>query len=76
MKLIKDCNMTKFLEKVRTCKGEVLFCSPQGDRLNLKSMLTKMILVTLIDDPDYVESGYIECAEKADYDTLAEFLQQ
>ena len=46
MKLLNLTNIEGFFNVVEACKGAVYITSPQGDRLNLKSSLTKYIILT------------------------------
>ena len=46
MKIYNVENPVKFLEVVQQCKGTVELISKQGDRLNLKSELTKYIALS------------------------------
>lgn len=46
MKLYKIDNVDEFMGIVDQCKGTVELVSKEGDRLNLKSQLTKFVTVT------------------------------
>lgn len=48
MKVYDITNVEEFLEKVEECKGTVELVSGEGDRLNLKSQLTKYIALSQI----------------------------
>lgn len=37
MTLTSHTDFAAFLEAVQQCRGEVLFCTQEGDKLNLKS---------------------------------------
>lgn len=63
MKIYNVESPEKFLELIKQCKGTVELISKQGDRLNLKSELTKYLAVsklfadqTLINDMELVAS--------------------
>ena len=63
MKIYNVENPVKFLEVVQQCKGTVELISKQGDRLNLKSELTKYIALsklftdnTLINEMELIAS--------------------
>lgn len=40
MTLTSHTDFASFLEAVQQCRGEVLFCTREGDKLNLKSTLS------------------------------------
>ncbi len=63
MKIYNVESPEKFLEVIQQCKGSVELISKQGDRLNLKSELTKYLAVSkhfadtaLINDIELVAS--------------------
>ncbi len=63
MKIYNMESPEKFLEIIKQCKGTVELISKQGDRLNLKSELTKYLAVsrlfadqTLINDMELIAS--------------------
>lgn len=43
MKLYNITNIDRFFEIVDACRGNVYITSPEGDKFNLKSSLTKYI---------------------------------
>ena len=63
-----------FLRAIRLCKGEVTFQTDDGDLLNLKSMLSEYIFVTITADPDFIRNGRLICKNNSDYETLEEYL--
>ena len=46
MKIYNVNDVEKFLDTIKQCKGSVELVSQQGDRLNLKSELTKYLAIT------------------------------
>mgnify|MGYP001118793782 CR=1 FL=1 len=44
MKLKSDADTISFLNAVKACAGEVYFVTSEGDRLNLKSILSCYLL--------------------------------
>jgi len=47
MTLTSHTDFAAFLEAVQQCRGEVLFCTREGDKLNLKSTLSKYLFAAL-----------------------------
>jgi hypothetical protein len=79
MRLKPGVDYVAFLKQVRVCGGEVNFKTADGDVLNLKSLLSEYVFLTLAttDSPKrLVENGYIECASDNDYALLAEHLKE
>ena len=46
MKVMNIDNPEKFFEVINQCKGTVELVTTEGDRLNLKSQLTKYVALT------------------------------
>lgn len=74
MKLKKGISFPEFLQQVKQCKDEVYFETTEGDSLNLKSVLSSYIFITLMLEPDLIEDGSIRCKNKNDYLLLNDFL--
>lgn len=74
MKLKKEISLTSFLQKVKECRGEVTFQTEEGDCLNLKSVLTSYIFVSLMMSPEILENGWVTCEAEEDYTVLNAFL--
>lgn len=74
MKLKQLDNYIDFMETVRRCRADVYFCSEEGDRLSLKSMLSQLLFATVCGDKDFLSRGYVECTAEEDYALLAPYL--
>lgn len=74
MKLKQGISLPAFLDQVKECQGEVYFKTNEGDCLNLKSVLTTYIFVTLMMEPEVLENGWITCEDMADYRILNTYL--
>lgn len=70
MKLKENIDFIDFIKKLKTCRGDVYFCTPEGDRLNLKSMLSQYIFSANIQDKSMIRDGWIECEAEEDLNTL------
>ena len=73
MKLRNITNVEKFLETVDQCKGDVYLTTPQGDRLNLKSQLTKMLAMTSVFDSAEIKEMDLEFSNPEDVSTMLLF---
>lgn len=73
--LKQDFDAFDFLRTVRTCSGDVIFRTREGDVLNLKSQLCMYLFAAASTHSEIMERGVITCADGADYEALARFLQ-
>lgn len=75
MKIKKGIDINAFLNAIKKCEGSVYYKTLEGDQLNLKSLLSQYILISIIDNPDLADNGIIDCSQKQDYTLLGDFLQ-
>ncbi len=76
MKMKPDISFQDFLNKVRSCSGEVVFTTPDGDLLNLKSTLSQFIFAVAVSKPELTANGKVVCSCPEDYKYLAEYLME
>ena len=76
MKLKKGVDLVALLEEIKTCQGGVCFVTDEGDRLNLKSMLSQYLFVALTGNSKLLEQGRVNCENKQDYRLLEHFLTE
>ena len=74
MKIRKYIDVAVFLDNVRKCEGNVYFKTIEGDQLNLKSLLSQYILVSIINNEELMEKGAVDCSKASDAALLAQFL--
>jgi len=75
LKLKEHVDMAAFLDATAKCAGDVFFHSADGDILNLKSLLSQYILVSIVCNPGLLENAQIICVREEDYASLTFFLQ-
>ena len=75
MTIKNDVDCLDFLSRVKTCRGEVIFKSDEGDLLNLKSVLSQYVFAAVMERREFVSRGEIVCKDEADYAVLSDFLQ-
>lgn len=75
MKLRKNCNLEQFLNLAKTCRSSVTFHTPDGDVLEMRSVLCQYIFLSLQNQPELLYGGIVCCEDNADYELLSEFLQ-
>lgn len=75
MKLKAKINYTDFLMEARKCGGDVFFCTAEGDRLNLKSLLCEYIFIAAALQTNLLENGEVVCADPADAAKLADYVE-
>ena len=77
MKIYNIANPEKFLDVVKQCKGEVELVSKQGDRLNLKSELTKYIAITqLFTDNTFINEMELIASDPDDVTLLMDYMME
>lgn len=73
MRLCNVSNMEKFFEAINKCQGDVYLTTEEGDRLNLKSQLTKMLALTTVFQHPIISSMNLEFSNPADVAVMLEF---
>lgn len=73
--LREDIDLASFFTAVNQCKGEVVFLSAHGDRMDLKSVLCQYLFASVYLQNDVKAEGCIECEFQEDTATLKSFLK-
>lgn len=76
MKLKENIDMMAFLNHAKDCTGDVFFHSAEGDILNLKSLISQYMLVSIVCKPALMKNAQIVCTCEEDYERLSDFLLQ
>lgn len=74
MHLNPNIDIKEFLKVVSTCKGDVLFETPEGDQMNLKSELCRYVFASNSNAHRTV-SAEITCKVPEDEALLKDYLQ-
>ncbi|HHV09186.1 MAG TPA: hypothetical protein GXX75_02755 [Clostridiales bacterium] len=74
MFLKKNIELVKFLGQVNKCKEDILFCTNEGDLLNLKSTLSQLVFASIADKPEILYSAEIKVKREEDYQLLKDYL--
>ena len=74
MTLTSHTDFAAFLEAVQQCRGEVLFCTREGDKLNLKSTLSRYLFAALAGNEELLRPGQIVCQFPQDEEKLTHIL--
>lgn len=74
MKITNLKNIEGFLNTVNECKGSVLLVTKEGDRLNLKSELTKYVALTSFFENAKIPEMEILLSEPEDAMKIVNFL--
>lgn len=75
MKLREDIDLVDFLKKVKNCEGEVFLYTPEGDCLNLNSVLSQYVFVVLAEQKELLAESRLEL-NKEDEQKLKKYLVQ
>lgn len=73
MNLKPDISLPEFFQAVHACQGEVLFETPEGDQLNLKSTLSQFVFTAAVAGQLRAFHGSISCGQ-GDLPRLKPFL--
>lgn len=77
MKIYNVENAEKFLEVIRQCKGSVELISKEGDRLNLKSELTKYLAISkLFADDTLINNMELVASDPDDVKFLMQYMME
>ncbi len=74
MKVMNIDNPEKFFEVVNKCKGTVELVTKEGDRLNLKSQLTKYVALTKLFADNAIPEMELVAHEPDDVNLLLEYM--
>lgn len=74
MKLKQEIDLLDFLHSVNQCKGEVILRFSQDNVLNVKSMLSKVVLATLYETRELFNDAEILCDIESDERILERFV--
>lgn len=75
MKFKKDIDMNEFMKAAQKCGGAVFCQTTEGDILNLKSLLSQHVMLTVMGQPHTLEDLEITCVQEEDYQKLSEYLE-
>lgn len=74
MKLKKNVDIAALLDVARQCDGDVFLHSEENDILNLKSLLSQYVAMSMVYKPSLFENAIIVCTQDSDYEKLSDFL--
>lgn len=74
MKLKENVDVSAFLAATEKCSGDVFFHTDEGDILNVKSLLSRYVVVSVC-KPGELQKARIVCTNEEDYSVLSDYLQ-
>lgn len=75
MKIYNIDDVEQFLDIIKKCKGSVELVSSQGDRLNLKSELTKYLAISkLFNDNTFINEMELVASDHEDVQMLMKYM--
>lgn len=63
-KLRSEINYHKFFKQISKCSGDVIFETPNGDRINLCSLFCRFVFISLAADKDNLRNGTLLFTEE------------
>lgn len=76
MRLKKDIDLNDFAKVAQNCEGSVFCHTTEGDILNLKSLLTQYVLMSVMGNTHLLDNVQITCVQEEDYQKLADYLEE
>lgn len=73
MKLTNVTNVESFFEAVDKCQGDVYLTTQEGDRLNLKSQLTKFLTLSTVFQSSLIKEMDLELSCPEDVAIMLSF---
>lgn len=74
MKIENVKNVEGLFEVLNQCKGKVELVSPEGDRINLKSKLSQMLMMSHMLDQAYIRELELVISEPEDMQRVVNFM--
>lgn len=75
MKLKEGIDINEFLAAAEKCSGQVFFHTADGSILNLRSMLSHYVLVSILCNKSVLEDSKVVCTQDEDYQLLKDYLE-
>ncbi len=76
LKIKENVDIVSFLDKTKECLGDVFLHTAEGDILNLKSLLSQYILMSILCNPVLLENARVICTDESDYLSLSDYLRE
>lgn len=73
-KIRSNTNLSDFYSQIETCKKDVYFVTEEGNRINLKSLMSQIFFQTTFIHTKEAAKGFIYCQNQSDYDLLSKYL--
>ncbi|MCM1058282.1 MAG: hypothetical protein NC517_11840 [Firmicutes bacterium] len=73
MRLKETVDVSEFLAATEKCSGDVFFHTHEGDILNVKSLLSRYVVVSVC-KPGELQKARIVCTDEGDYSVLSDYL--
>ena len=74
MKFKDSVDINAFLDTAKQCSGDIFLQTSEGDILNLKSLLSRYVLMSIMGDLNLLQNAQVTCVQEDDYQLLSEYL--
>lgn len=61
MRLKDNCDIVAFLDAAQNCASDVFLVTKEGDRLNLKSTLSRYVFAVIAENNELMAQSEVEC---------------
>jgi len=74
MKITNVTNVDDFFKEIEQCKGTVELVTKEGDRLNLKSQLTKYVALAKLFSDGCIKEMELVCSDAEDVQRMINYM--
>lgn len=74
MKFKDSVDINAFLDAAKQCSGDIFLQTNEGDILNLKSLLSRYVLMSIMGNSGLLQNAHITCVQEDNYQLLSEYL--
>ena len=75
MRLKEGIDINAFLAAAEQCTGQVFFHTAENDILNLRSLLSRYVLISIMCNKTILEDSQVVCTQDEDYQLLEDYLE-
>ena len=75
MRLKEGTDINAFLAAAEQCSGQVFFHTAENDILNLRSVLSRCVLISILCNKTIWKDSKVICTQDEDYQLLKDYLE-
>lgn len=75
MRLKDGFDIHSFVKATENCTGQIFFHTSEGDILNIKSLISEYLMVSILCNKSLLKDSQVICTQDEDYQVLKDFLE-